>query len=82
MELEQDLWLVGPYYIDIDQNGQLRIVGPNNHLYFGSVGLFHNQITVLSAKVQEGEVVLELDITLPNDFLPDPAMGHIRLVQW
>ncbi len=64
MELERDLWLVGAYYVDIDQNGQLRIVGPNNHLYFGAVGLYHDQLKVLSTRQERGELGLELEVTL------------------
>jgi hypothetical protein len=81
MELEHDLWLVGAFYVDIDQNRQLRIVGPNNHLYFGANGLYGDDIKVISATERDGELCLTLEIHPPSDFLHDPAMGHIRRVR-
>ena len=81
MELEHDLWLVGPYYVDIDQNRQLRIVGPNNHLYFGTCGLYSDKFEVISSASRDGELELTLSLDLENGFMPDPAMGHIRRVR-
>ena len=40
MQLKPGLWIEGAYYVDFDNLGQLRIVGPNNHLHFGSVGVY------------------------------------------
>src|SRR5262245_656805 len=81
MKLEAALWLEGAYYIDRSHAGELRVVGPNNHLYYGSTGLEHNQIQVLEVTSQGNEVQLGLELTPAEGFLPDPAMGHIRRVR-
>lgn len=37
MRLSSSVWLEQGFYIDIDHLGQLRVVGPGDHLYFGMV---------------------------------------------
>jgi hypothetical protein len=79
--LDNDLWLKGAYCIEIDQPGQLRIVGPHNHLHYGAVGLYHRELSVRAVSEQSGELTLHLELNPPGGFLPDPAMGHIRGVR-
>jgi hypothetical protein len=81
MKLEEGLWLEGAYYIDRDQAGEIRIVGPYNHLYYGSTGLLGGQIRVIDVSPVESEIQLVLEINPERGFLPDPAMGHIRRVR-
>ena len=37
MQLSTNLWLEKSFYIDIDHLGQLRVVGPGDHMYFGII---------------------------------------------
>lgn len=81
MQVDETLWLFDGYYVDIDELGQLRIVGPQNHLYFGSVGLANDQFSVDSASVVLHELHLGLTIKPSDDFIADPAIGHIRHIR-
>jgi hypothetical protein len=82
MKLEDGLWLEGAYYIDLNQNNEVRVVGPNNHLYFGSTGLQDHRIRILDVQPHDhGEIVLRLYIDPIENFFADPAMGHIRRVR-
>ena len=81
MQVDETLWLFDGYYVDIDELGQLRIVGPKNHLYFGSVGFSSDQFSVDSASVVLHELHLDLTISPTDDFIADPAMGHIRHIR-
>jgi hypothetical protein len=82
MKLETDLWLEGAYYIDRNRAGELRVVGPGNHLYYGGTGLGRTELQVGQASLSpEGELILQLQLNLSQGFLPDPAMGHIRRVR-
>jgi hypothetical protein len=81
MRIDDRLWLEGAYYIDIDDSDQLRIVGPNNHLYFGAVDLPASQLEISDIGSVDGEVELRLQLSLDNGFMHDPAMGHIRKVR-
>jgi hypothetical protein len=84
MKLEAGLWLEGAYYIDRNQNDEVRVVGPNNHLYYGSTGLQHDHIRILDAHPsanEPSEIILRLYIDPAENFFADPAMGHIRRVR-
>jgi hypothetical protein len=74
-------WLAGAYYIEWDQQNQLRIAGPDNHLYFGSIGLDPAQIKVTSVATVKDELVMELEVKGSKLVFADPAMGHIRKVR-
>lgn len=75
------MWIEGSYYVDFDTLGQLRIVGPNNHLHFGSVGLTQDQIKIISTYSEHGQFVIEGQLMTDQIFLHDPAIGHIRRVR-
>ncbi len=81
MQIDDKLWLYNSFYIDIDELGQLRIVGPYNHLYYGSAGIYGIQITVGKVELRLHQLRLHVSLRLKDDFLPDPAMGHIRQVR-
>ncbi len=78
MRLAPDLWLEGSYYIDFDIHGQLRIIGPNNHLQFATVGIYRDQIRLDSVQLHRGEAVIKGAFKTAQLFMHDPAMGHIR----
>jgi hypothetical protein len=82
MQLTGDLWIEGAYYVDFDHQGQLRIVGPNNHLHFSPVGLYKDKdLTVNQVYCHEGNVRVEGEFNQRELFFHDPAMGHIRKVR-
>ena len=75
---ESSHWIAGAYYIEWDQLGQLRIAGPDNHLYFGSIGFTPETVKIISTADNNGELVLDLEVPGPSFLLIDPAMGHTR----
>jgi hypothetical protein len=81
MQIDDKLWLYNGFYIDIDELGQLRIVGPNNHLYYGSAGIYADRLSVGEVGLRLHELRLHITLRLDDGFLPDPAMGHIRQVR-
>lgn len=82
MQLTNDLWIEGAYYVDFDHQGQLRIVGPNNHLHFSPVGLYRQKdIVVDKVYCHNGVVRIEGEFKKNELFFHDPAMGHIRKVR-
>ena len=81
MQIGNDIWLEGAYYVDFDMNNQLRVVGPGNHLLLGTTGLTSRHITVEAIEPDGDELNLHLGVSLPGDFMADPAMGHIRRVR-
>jgi hypothetical protein len=81
MQLENNLWLVGGYYVDRDHAGQVRIVGSQNHLYYGSTGLYNDDIAIQNVQEVRGEIQVTLQLQPRHGFIPDPAMGHIRRVR-
>jgi hypothetical protein len=76
-----NIWLEGAYYIDTNDYGELRIVGPGNHLLLGATGLAHRHLKVLGVKAKAKEVEISLRLRLTDGFIGDPAMGHIRRVR-
>lgn len=81
MRLSEELWLEGPYYIDYDRLGELRIAGPGNHLQYGSTGLSRKDLRVTAVGQDGGGVFVDCELAAGIDFMADPAMGHIRRVR-
>lgn len=81
MRIANDIWIVGPYYVEIDVRGQLCIVGPENHLHFGSVGLQADDYEVKKVEFIRGKLELHLDIRHSEFLWRQPAIGHIRKVR-
>ncbi len=81
MQLEKYLWIEGPWYIDFDELGQFRIIGPNNHLYCGLIDVPLHKIKIINVKNKN--FVLEIN----GQFLGSqinlyyPAMDDIRTVR-
>ncbi len=71
-------WIAGAYYIEWDQLDQLRIAGPDNHLYFGSIGLTPATTKIVSVATKNDNLVLDMEVPGPSFLLADPAIGHIR----
>ncbi len=81
MQLEEGVWLAGPYFIDFDALGQLRIAGPGNHLFYASVGLYKTDFKNIHVDTLHNQVKLSATLKATNIFWPDPAMGHIRKIR-
>ncbi len=81
MQLRKDLWIEGAYYIDFDTNDQLRIVGPNNHLHYGSVDLYRQQIDIDTVHVEGNDLVIGGRLKAKEFFLRDPVMAHVQKVR-
>jgi len=54
-KLTDDLWIEGGYYIDFDPLGQLRIIGPNNHLYCGLIDIPRHKLEIDDVVSVSGE---------------------------
>lgn len=82
MRLYPDIWIEGGYYVDFDTLGQLRIIGPNNHLFCGLIDIPRHQITLQSV-----ETLLDTSLRIRGWFslkslrLYEPAMGDIRTMR-
>jgi len=81
VQLQANMWIEGSYYVDFDKLGQLRIVGPNNHLHYGSVDLYHDQIEIESTYNEHNKFVILGRFLTGHLFLHDPAIGHIKRVR-
>ncbi len=81
MQLADGVWLAGPFYIDFDALGQLRIAGPGNHLFFGSAGLYKKDLQIDQVETVDGQAVIEGYIKAKSFLWHDPALGHIRKVR-
>ncbi len=81
MQLASNMWIEGAYYVDFDVLGQLRIVGPNNHLHYASVGVPRELLEITSTYSERGQFVLEGKFLTDKMFLHDPAIGHIKRVR-
>jgi hypothetical protein len=81
MQLQTNLWIEGAYYLDFDQHGQLRIVGPNNHLHFATVGLYKDSLAIDEVHSEGGELVVKGHILASKTFLHDPIVAHIMKVR-
>lgn len=81
VQLTDNIWLVGPYFMEVDELGQLRVAGPQNHLYFGLVGTNVGDFSIDQVSTREGQLEVSLTLAEPVTDWPDPAMDHIRRVR-
>lgn len=82
MQLEPDLWLERGYYVDFDQHGQFRIIGPNNHLYCGLIDIPRHKIAISSVTAPSDDVVEVVGhFTDRRVNLYYPAMDDIRTMR-
>lgn len=82
MQLDDGLWIADGYYVDFDEHGQFRIIGPNNHLYCGLVDIPRHRLRVGSVQsLQPGTVVVKGNFVGPTMNLYYPAMDDIRTVR-
>jgi hypothetical protein len=81
MQLEKNLWLENGWYVDFDEFGQLRVIGPNNHLYCGLIDIPSHKIKIISVK--DKKFVLEIKGQFISQRLNFyyPAMDDIRTMR-
>src|SRR5579862_5186743 len=81
MQLQSDLWIEGPFYVDFNAHGELRIVGPGNHIYCGLPGVGRESFSVDDVKLVGGQLHLLLQFETKSVTLLDPVVRDVRLIR-
>lgn len=82
MRLYPDVWLAGGYYVDFDRLGQLRVIGPNNHLFCGLIDIPRHTIHLQSVEARPDDSLRIHGWFTPGRLsLYEPAMGDIRTMR-
>jgi hypothetical protein len=81
MQLQPDLWIEGPFYVDFNAHGELRVVGPGNHIYLGLPGIGKESFSVQDVKIVGGQLRLVLGFNENNTVLNDPVIRDVRFVR-
>lgn len=69
------------YYFDIDHHNQLRITGPENHLFLGLTFPADVAISVVNYQVYKGQLVVVLTLPIPTVQLHTPLVCDIRTLR-
>lgn len=69
------------FYFDIDTHNQLRISGPENHLFFGVT--FPEDVTVIVKEygLEKGQLWVEVELNTTSMILPIPVVTDIRTLR-
>lgn len=81
-QIEKNLWIADGFYIDFDEFGQFRIIGPNNHLYCGLVDVPPHKIEIKKIKTNNNhslEIIGNFIGKKINLYLP--VMDDIRTLR-
>ncbi len=81
MKLNNNLWISGGYYVDFDAFEQLRIIGPNNHLYCGLIDIPRHKIAINSVKEEDNTLHIKGYFKSQKINLYYPAMDDMRTVR-
>lgn len=81
IELEKNLWIADGYYIDFDEFGQLRIIGPNNHLCCGLVDIPLHKIRIDKITTQNHCLEIKGSFSSKKINLYYPVMEDIRTLR-
>jgi len=81
MKINNNLWISGGYYVDFDAFDQLRIIGPNNHLYCGLIDIPRHKIAINSAKEKDDVLYVLGYFKSQKINLYYPAMDDMRTVR-
>ncbi len=74
--------VVGEYYVDIDEQRQLRIAGPGNHLFLGfSVVTEVVDVSISEYTVDHGHVVVKLVFSADQVRISYPLVCNIRTLR-
>lgn len=80
-QLEEGLWIEGGYYVDFDEREQLRIIGPNNHLYMGLIDIPRHKIKLKNVKAEGATVKVTGNFTTSEINFYQPAMDDMRTIR-
>lgn len=80
-KLEENLWIAGGYYVDFDEIGQFRIIGPNNHLYCGLIDIPPHKIKIKSVAEKNNVLYVKGFFAASSINLYYPAMDDIRTMR-
>lgn len=80
-KIGENLWIAGGYYVDFDDLGQFRIIGPNNHLYCGLVDIPPHKIKIKSVAEKDNILRIKGIFISPAINLYYPAMDDIRTMR-
>ncbi|MBU4338849.1 hypothetical protein KKD57_04825 [Patescibacteria group bacterium] len=80
-KLEENLWIAGGYYVDFDEIGQFRIIGPNNHLYCGLIDIPTHKIKINSVAEKDNVLYVKGFFAASAINLYYPAMDDIRTMR-
>lgn len=64
--------------MDRSVHGELRVVGPHDHLHYGCTGFAAQDFEVDDVKEVGGALQITGKFQLRQPFIPDPAMGHLH----
>lgn len=82
MELAPNIWLEKGFYIDIDHLGQLRVVGPGDHLYFGMINEKEERnFEIFRVYLKENRLFITGNFYGSRIKFFYPIMGDIRTVR-
>lgn len=81
MQINKNLWISGGYYVDFDAFEQLRIIGPNNHLYCGLIDVPRHKIAISSVKDKDNVLLVKGHFNSRKINLYYPAMDDMRTVR-
>lgn len=80
-QIEKNLWIADGYYIDFDELGQFRIIGPNNHLYCGLVDIPPHKIEIKEIKNINNHLEIRGYFLSKKINLYYPVMDDIRTLR-
>lgn len=81
MQLQPDLWIEGPFYVDFNAHGELRVVGPGNHVYMGLPGVGKESFSVDDVKLVGGQLHMVLKFKTNEVSLLDPVIRDVRHIR-
>src|SRR5690242_7829912 len=69
------------YYFDIDERNQLRICGPENHLFLGMTFPPTLPVSINHFGIYRGELIITIDIATDSLRVPIPLVSDIRTLR-
>ncbi len=69
------------YYFDIDHHNQLRVTGPENHLFFGATFPLNINLEIVSFKIHAGNLVISIKIPSKEISMSSPIVCDIRTLR-
>ncbi len=82
-KIDENLWIAGGYYVDVDDLDQLRIIGPNNHLYMGLIDIPLHKLVIkdVVAPPDTAQAIITGSFASQSINLYQPAMEDMRTIR-